>query len=65
MFEVLHFARQVVTDANGEFRIDHVVPGHEFRLAFSKGTKNLGPKRRPGPAVHGREARRDGRRSAT
>jgi protocatechuate 3,4-dioxygenase beta subunit len=43
VFDALHFSRRVVTDANGEFRIDHVVPGHEFRLAFSKGTKNLGP----------------------
>ncbi|HUR53483.1 MAG TPA: carboxypeptidase regulatory-like domain-containing protein, partial [Gemmataceae bacterium] len=44
VFEVLHFATRTTTDANGAFTIDAVVPGFEFRLAFSKGTKNLAAK---------------------
>jgi protocatechuate 3,4-dioxygenase beta subunit len=43
VYDLLHGTPQVVTDANGEFRIEGAVPGHEFRIAFSKGAKNLGP----------------------
>src|SRR5262249_26032770 len=43
VFDLLHHSQQVVTDPTGGFRIDGVVPGHGFRLAFAKGSKNLGP----------------------
>lgn len=33
----------IVTDANGEFRIAPVFPGEEFRLLFRKGNKPVGP----------------------
>jgi RNA polymerase sigma factor (sigma-70 family) len=42
VFELLNMTKQVVTDAAGRFRIEGVVPGQEFRLAFAKGAKNLG-----------------------
>jgi RNA polymerase sigma factor (sigma-70 family) len=35
--------RQTLTDANGEFRIDTLFPGCEFRLTFMKGNKFYGP----------------------
>jgi RNA polymerase sigma factor (sigma-70 family) len=35
--------KTVVTDAEGKFRIDTLVPGHGFRLRFSKGAKNYAP----------------------
>ncbi|MFL5339239.1 MAG: sigma-70 family RNA polymerase sigma factor, partial [Gemmataceae bacterium] len=35
--------RQVSTDKNGEFRIDALFPGYEFRLFFLKAGKNYGP----------------------
>ncbi len=43
VFELLHMRRQVVTAADGTFRIDTVIPGHGFRLVFSKGPKYYGP----------------------
>lgn len=53
IFGLLHEAEQVTTDADGKFRIEHVVPGFEFRLAFSKGSKNLGPKVAKAPKYAG------------
>jgi hypothetical protein len=47
VFEMLNFTKQVMTDATGRFRIEGVVPGQEFRLAFSKGSKNLGADNAP------------------
>ena len=44
VFDLLRFTEQVPTGNDGRFRIEAVIPGHEFRLAFSKGTKNLGRK---------------------
>jgi protocatechuate 3,4-dioxygenase beta subunit len=35
--------RQTLTDANGDFRIDTLFPGCEFRLTFMKGNKFYGP----------------------
>jgi hypothetical protein len=35
--------REVTADANGEFRIDALFPGFEFRLTYMKGRKFYGP----------------------
>jgi hypothetical protein len=40
-FEAL--GSEIVTDANGEFRITPLFPGEEFRLLFRKGNKRVGP----------------------
>ncbi len=45
VFDLPNMRKQVVTDADGRFRIDTVIPGHGFRLGFSKGPKNYGPRR--------------------
>jgi RNA polymerase sigma factor (sigma-70 family) len=44
VFELLNMRKQVVTDTDGKFRIDTVLPGRHFRLGFSKGPKNYGPR---------------------
>jgi hypothetical protein len=33
----VHRSRPVETDANGEFRIDDIIPGRKFRLLFNRG----------------------------
>ena len=52
VFQLLNHSKQVVTDAKGEFRIDGAIPGHEFRLTFAKGAKNLGPAADKSPRQH-------------
>lgn len=42
-FEVLTADQFPTTDANGEFRIDHLFPGEEFKLHYHRGQKRLGP----------------------
>jgi protocatechuate 3,4-dioxygenase beta subunit len=42
-------AQQVVTGADGTFRITTVFPGYEFRLLFQKGKKQLDPDYRKAP----------------
>jgi RNA polymerase sigma factor (sigma-70 family) len=44
VFDLLNMRKQVLTGADGTFRIDTVIPGHGFRLVLSKGPKNYGPR---------------------
>jgi hypothetical protein len=39
----VHRARPVETDAEGKFRIDDVIPGAEFELAFTRGKVRFEP----------------------
>jgi hypothetical protein len=42
-FAVLTADQFPITDADGEFRIDHLFPGEEFKLHYHRGQKRLGP----------------------
>ena len=55
--DLLKKAESIITDANGEFRIDTLFPGQEFQLSFSRGKKQYGPGQAKAPkhtlAKHG------------
>jgi len=42
-FNALKRAEAPTTDANGEFRIDTLFPGQEFRMTYYRGPKRFGP----------------------
>ncbi len=42
-FDALNKADQLTTDSNGQFHVDTVFPGQQFRLFFQKGRKQFGP----------------------
>ena len=50
--------RETVSDANGEFRIESLFPGHEFSLIFEMGEKDIRPGVYKSTTDGDREARR-------
>jgi hypothetical protein len=40
---VMASRREAVTNANGEFQFDTLLPTHEFYFMFNKGKKEIGP----------------------
>lgn len=49
---VIHRAKQIVTDANGGFRLDELIPGQKFALSFRQGKRNFERQAKAGEATH-------------
>lgn len=49
IYSGLNENRKAVTDADGKFEFDELLPGYEFRFLFSRGRKQYGPEYQKAP----------------